>query len=82
MMKSIRAKLAVTVITLFVVALSILAGLNYWQAKKMLLQAVETEIAAMAQTSGKEIGALLDVTKIELSTIARAPVMTSGNCQC
>lgn len=78
-MKSIRAKLAVWVITLFVIALSILGGLNYWQAKKMITQTMERELAVMAQTRGEEIGTWFDGIKMELGAIARSPIMTSGN---
>jgi methyl-accepting chemotaxis protein len=78
-MNSIRTKLAVAVITLFIVALSILAGLNYWQAKKIIQQDVENELAAVAQTRGGNIGMWLDNRKTELAAIARSPIMTSGN---
>ncbi|WP_371375938.1 methyl-accepting chemotaxis protein [Sporomusa aerivorans] len=78
-MKSLRAKLAVTVITLFVIALSTLAGLNYWQSQKMLVQDVEKELSLLAQTNGEAVGLWLVEHKTELETIARSPVMTSGN---
>ncbi|HEY3425783.1 MAG TPA: methyl-accepting chemotaxis protein [Negativicutes bacterium] len=78
-MNSIRTKLAVTVITLFFVALSILAGLNYWQAKKILQQDVENEMAAVAQTRGEKIGMWLENRKTELTAIARSPIMNSKN---
>lgn len=78
-MKSIRAKLSVIVISLFVVSLGVLAGLNYWQSQKMLTQDVENEIALMAQTNGEAVGMWLAEHKTELETISRAPVMTSGN---
>ena len=78
-MKSIRAKLAVTVITLFVVALGVLAGLNYWQSQKMLTQNVENEIALVAQTNGEAVGMWLAEHKTELEAISRSPIMASGN---
>ena len=77
--KSIRAKLSIIVITLFVVALGVLAGLNYWQSQKMLTQDVENEIALVAQTNGEAIGMWLAGHKTELETISRSPIMTSGN---
>lgn len=78
-MRSIRARLSAIVITLFVVALGLLAGLNYWQAQKMLIQDVENEIAFVAQTNGEAVGMWLDEHKTEIETISRSPVMTSGN---
>ena len=79
MMNSIKTKLAVVVITLFSVALATLAGLNYWQAKKILIQDVETEIAATAQGRSGEIGMWLDNRKAELGAIARSPILLGGN---
>ncbi|MBP2663620.1 MAG: mcpA 1 [Firmicutes bacterium] len=79
LVKSIRAKLAVTVITLFVVALGVLAGLNYWQSQKMLTQDVENEIALVAQTNGEAVGMWLAEHKTELEAISRSPIMASGN---
>jgi len=78
-MKSIKTKLALVVIILVTIALSVLGGLNYWQAEKMLVQDVENEIASVAQNRGGEIGMWLDKSKTELATIARSPVMISGN---
>ncbi len=77
--QSIRAKLSVIVISLFVVALSVLAGLNYWQSQKMLTQDVETELALVAQNNGEAIGRWLEEHKTELAAIARSPIMVSGN---
>ena len=78
-MKSIRAKLSVIVITLFVIALGVLAGLNYWQSQKMLTQDVENELAIVAQTNGEAVGLWLEVHKTEMEMISRSPIMTGGN---
>jgi len=78
-MNSIKTKLALIVISLVTIALSILGGLNYWQAEKILVQDVENEIASVAQNRGGEIGMWLDKSKTELVTIARSPIMMSGN---
>ncbi|SDE88997.1 methyl-accepting chemotaxis protein [Sporomusa acidovorans] len=78
-MKSIKAKLTVTVIILFVIALGLLAGLNYWQTKKLLVQDAEKELASVVFAAGNEISLWLDGRKIEINSIARSPVMTSGD---
>lgn len=78
-MKSIRAKLAIVVITLFVIALGLLSGLNYWQAKKLLVQDAETNLSAVVDATGTEISLWLDGRKTEVAAIARSPVMVSGN---
>ncbi|TWH45652.1 methyl-accepting chemotaxis protein [Sporomusa sp. KB1] len=78
-MKSIKVKLLVAIITLFVVTLAALAGLNYWQAKKILTKDIEVEITNLVQNSGKEIGMWLSGTVTEMATIARSPLAVSGN---
>ena len=78
-MKSLRVKLSVIVVTLFVSALGVLAGLNYWQSQKMLIQAVENELVLVAQTNGEAVGMWLTEHKTELEAISRSPIMTSGN---
>ncbi|MDF2572509.1 MAG: mcpA 1, partial [Sporomusa sp.] len=78
-MNSIRIKLAVAVITLFIIALCTLAGLNYWQAKKILVNDVETEVAAIAEGRGGELALWLDKSKTEMAAVARSPIVLSGN---
>ncbi|MBP2638152.1 MAG: mcpA 1 [Firmicutes bacterium] len=77
-MKSIKVKLLAAIVTLFVVTLAVLAGLNYWQAKKILTQDIEVEITSLVQNSGKEIGLWLSGTVTEMATIARSPIAVSG----
>jgi len=78
-MKSIRTKLAVVVITLFVIALGLLSGLNYWQAKKLLVQDAETNLSSVVYATGTEISLWLEGRKTEVAALARSPVMASGN---
>lgn len=78
-MKSIKIRLTVMVTALFVVALGILAGLNYWQAEKMLVQDVENEITSLAHGTGDEVSLWLDGRKMEIAAFARSPIMASGN---
>jgi len=77
-MNSIKVKLGVIVITLFVFALGLLAGLNFWQAEKIIIQDVETELAGKAQGSAVQIGGWLDSNKRDIATLARSPIITSG----
>ena len=78
-MKSIRAQLAIWFITLFVFALGLLAGLNYWQAQKVLLADAETELGIITQSRGELIGKWMNVVEAELAVISRAPVFQSNN---
>ena len=78
-MKSIKVKLTVIIVALFTVSLGVLAGLNYWQGQKMLMEAVDTEMVNMAQSSSQDIRLYLDASKITLMTMAETPLMKSGN---
>ncbi|QDR79819.1 methyl-accepting chemotaxis protein [Sporomusa termitida] len=78
-MKSIKAKLAAIVISLFVIALGVLAGLNFWQSQKMLTHDVENELALTAQTNGEAVGMWLEGHKKELEAIARSPLLINGS---
>ncbi len=77
-MKSIKLKLGVMVTTLLVVALGLLSGLNFWQAEKIIIQDVETELAGKSQSSAAQIGGWLDSNKRDIATLARSPVITKG----
>ena len=74
-MESIKGKLAAMVITLLVVAMGVLAGLNYWQAKQLIVQDAEQEIETLAKSRSTEIGLWLENRSTELTTLARSPVM-------
>jgi len=78
-MKSIKLKLAAATITLIVLALGILAGLNYWQAEQALSQDIETSLSMQAQTKGEAISAMLSKRVSEITTIARSPIVISGD---
>lgn len=80
-MKSIKAKLTVTVVTLFVFALALLAGLNYWQAKKLIVQDAESALADVVYATGDGVSLWLDTQKAEVAAFARSPIMIGGNSE-
>ncbi|MBP2646145.1 MAG: mcpA 6 [Firmicutes bacterium] len=79
LVKSLRIKLIVVTVIMFVVALSVLAGLNFWQAQNIIRENVEIGLMASASNLSKQIAATINTSKTELSTIARSPVLISGN---
>ncbi|MBP2636318.1 MAG: mcpA 1 [Firmicutes bacterium] len=78
-MKSIRAKLAIIVIALFIVSLCGLSGLNYWQARNILVGELETELALQTQSYSKEFAAWIKYSQTEVATISRSPILRSSN---
>ncbi|TWH49222.1 methyl-accepting chemotaxis protein [Sporomusa sp. KB1] len=77
-MKSIKVKFAAIVLTLVVLALGLLSGLNYWQAQKIIVQDAEQELTGKAQSSAVQIGGWLDSNKRDIATLARSPIIASG----
>ncbi|MBP2644932.1 MAG: mcpA 6 [Firmicutes bacterium] len=78
-MKSLKLKLTIVMVLLFVLSLITLAGLNYWQAKNVILKNVDSELTAQAQAGAGKISATLLTSQTELMTIARSPILNSGN---
>jgi len=77
--KSIQTKLTVTILAIFLVALSVLGGLNYWKARSIITENITNAIAKDAVTSAGDIGDWLEARKDELIVISVAPVVQSGN---
>ncbi|SDE71098.1 methyl-accepting chemotaxis protein [Sporomusa acidovorans] len=77
----IQAKLTLIIGILFTLSLGGLAGLNYWQAKNLLVQDVKSEFALTAERHSEEIASWLDLYKTEIVAISRTPVLRSGNAE-
>ena len=79
MMKSIQTKLTITVLTIFLVALSVLGGINYWKARGIITESITKEITNQTETSASGIGDWLEARKTELTVMALTPAIKSGN---
>lgn len=80
-MKSIQTKMTVTILTIFLVALVALGGLNYWKARTIVTENITKEMVNQANTSARDVGDWLDTRKAELALIAGNPVVVSGNLE-
>lgn len=78
-MNSIQTKLTAAFLTLFLVSLSALGGLNYWKAKNLLSESVTQSISVMADTSSDNIGSWLEARRMELTMMSCAPIVSTGN---
>ena len=79
MIKSIQTKLTITVLTIFLVALSVLGGINYWKARGIITESITKEITNQTDTSASGIGDWLEARKTELTVMALTPAIKSGN---
>ena len=79
MMKSIQMKLTLTLLVIFLVALSALGGFNYWKARAIVTEFVARDMQKAAENSAGDVGDWLDARKAEISIMAVAPVVQAGN---
>ncbi len=80
-LKSIQTKITVTILAIFLVALSSLGGLNYWKARSIITENITKDMVNQAEGSAGDIGEWLDARKAELTLIAGNPVVVSGNIE-
>jgi methyl-accepting chemotaxis protein len=77
--RSIQTKLTVMILTVFVVALSALGGLNYFKASTILTGKITQEMATTATAYATGVTDWLEARKSELTVMSVAPVVQSGN---
>ncbi|MDR3588693.1 MAG: methyl-accepting chemotaxis protein [Negativicutes bacterium] len=80
-MKSIQAKLTVSVLVVFFIALSALGGLNYWKARTIITNSVTEDIQYIAVSSSRDVGDWLEARKAMIQTIAEAPAVKKGDVE-
>lgn len=78
-MKSIQAKLMVSILSIFLVALSALGGLNYWKARSILNANIETAMNKEVLNEAGDVGDWLEARKTEIKMLAKTPTIKSGN---
>lgn len=78
-MKSIRVKLCIIIIAIVAISLGALAGLNYWQAKKIVQEDIEYQLAKATDSQAESIKLWFDIRKAEIGAMARASVIVSSN---
>ncbi|MEN6566702.1 MAG: methyl-accepting chemotaxis protein [Veillonellales bacterium] len=78
-MKSIQTKLTITILVIFLVAMSILGGLNYWKARSIISENLNTDIAQKAENSANDVGDWLKARQAEMQIMSAAPIVQQGN---
>ncbi len=78
-MKSIQTKLTITILAMFLVALCVLGGLNYYKARAIITQNVTQDMADLAVNSASDISDWFAIRKAELEIMSLAPVVQNGN---
>lgn len=78
-MRSIQAKLIVVILSIFLVSMSILGGLNYWRARGIITENLNTEIAEKAINKAGDVGDWLKARQAELVIVSVSPQIQSGD---
>ena len=78
-MKSIQTKLTVVILLIFVVAMAVLGGLNYWKARSIAIEGIEHELQAKVSNSAADIADWFEARKDELGIVAMTPEVLGGN---
>lgn len=78
-MRSIQAKLTITILAIVCVALAILGGLNYWKARSIILADINISMSKDASNSANLISHWMKKNQAEIGGIAVAPVIKGGN---
>jgi len=79
--KSIQTKLTVTILVIFLVAMSALGGLNYWKARTIVTGEITKSMETLVGNSALSVGDWLDKGIFHLEGIAKAPVVQNGNLE-
>ncbi|MEN6412705.1 MAG: methyl-accepting chemotaxis protein [Veillonellales bacterium] len=78
-MKSIQTKLTVTILMIFLVAMSALGGLNYWRARTIITENLNRDITEKAINSANDVGDWMEARKAELLIMSVEPLVQSGD---
>ena len=78
-MRSLQAKLMVTILIIFFVALAVLGGLNYWRARVIITENLTQDMNTQAVTSAVAVGDWLEARKAEMIIMAASPVIQGAD---
>lgn len=78
-MKSIQTKLMISILAIFLVALSALGGLNYWKARAIITEKVTQEMTMEAENTAGDVGDWIEARRMQIAMLAKAPVILSGD---
>ncbi len=78
-MTSLQTKLTVIILAIFLVSLGALGGLNYWQANRMLTEAIFDGLQERAVAEGGNVGDWLESRLNEIAMMAVAPIVQGGD---
>jgi len=78
-MKSLQTKLMIAILTILLVALGSMGGLNFWKARDIITQTISANMVHEAENSAADIAEWIGARKMEITMMSVAPVIQSNN---
>jgi methyl-accepting chemotaxis protein len=79
LMQSIKSVLITLITTILVLALGTSTALNYFHAKKVILNDLEQSLSSTSKAAANEMGLWIELRKTEMETLANSPILASNN---
>ena len=78
-MKSLRMRMITSITSIVVLALIAISALNLFEANKFIQEDTRYRLEKSAENQAETINRWFDVYKTQITTLARSPIITSGN---
>ncbi len=78
-MKSIQMKLIVSMLSLSLVALSALGGLNFWKARDIITENLARDMQTQSENAAADVSDWIGVRTSQLVMLASTPIVGTGN---
>ncbi|MDU2065128.1 MAG: methyl-accepting chemotaxis protein [Sporomusaceae bacterium] len=78
-MNSIKAKLSLVMLLIMIVSLCTLGGINYWNARKIVIEDAESNLQTLALNYSDKLGFWVEKRKAEMTMLANSPILVAGN---
>jgi len=76
---SIKTKLTMAIVLLILISLTALGATSYWNAKKLLIEEMETNLMALSKNNAEKLGMWFDTRKTEINSYAHSPIILDGD---
>jgi hypothetical protein len=77
-MSSIKIKLTLTIVVLILLSVTMLGSINYWNAKKIIVQDLEGSLTDLSRGKAQELSMWFAERKSDMSFLANSPLIYEG----
>lgn len=80
-MSSIKIKLTLTIVVLILLSVTMLGSINYWNAKKIIVQDLEGSLTELSKGKAQELSMWFAERKSDMSFLANSPLIYEGKTE-